>query len=115
MPLLGAVQTPTELSCGDKLAVLNAENLANGGFTMAVAFTPQASDINVALYNNSGQTVTLQASPDLVQADFMPVTAGGVAASVVAGAVGVFWVTSGLYYAVKAGGAITAGTVWIAR
>jgi hypothetical protein len=116
MPLLGAVQTPTALSSGERIAVLNAENLSSGALTMAVSLHPQANaPIMLSLYNNSGQTVTLQGSPDLVQADFMPVSSGAQAISVANGAVGTFEVSSGLYYAVKAGGAITAGTIWLAR
>ena len=116
MPAFNAAQNPTELASGDRVAVLNAENLANAAFTMAVSLTPQPNGpIMLGVWNNSGQTVTLQASPDLVQADFLPVSSGAQAISVATGAVGEFSVSSGLYYAVKAGAAITAGTIWLAR
>jgi hypothetical protein len=92
MPLFSAVQTPTELSSGDKLSVLNGENLALNALTMAVSLTPQPAPIDLAIYNNSGQSVSLVASP-----------------------VGTALVAPGLYYAVKAGAAITAGTIWLAR
>jgi hypothetical protein len=115
MPLLGAVQTPTSLSNGESVAVLNAENLGNGALSMAVTFTPQPTSIMLAIYNNSGQVVDLVASPDLVNADFLPVSSGETAITVAAGAVGIFPVASGLYYAIKAGAAITAGTVWLSR
>ena len=115
MPLLGAVQTPTALAAGQKVAVLNAENLANGGFTMAVAFTPQPQPVTLAIYNASGQTVTLQASPDLTSGDFLPVSVAGSAVSVANNTVAEFAVAPSLFYAVKAGAAITAGTIWLAR
>lgn len=116
MPLLGAVQTPTELSSGDKLAVLNAEDLANNGLTMAIALTPQPEPIDLAIYNKSGQSVSLVASPDLTSGDFLPVyNEAGNAVTVANSTVGTVKVASGLYYAVKAGGAIMAGTIWLAR
>ena len=116
VPDFGAVQTPTALSSGEKLAVLNSENLANNTLSMAVQLHSQpSSPIVLAIYNKSGQTITLQASPDLVAADFAPVSSGGTAISVADSTVGEFSVSSGLYYAVKAGADITAGTVWLAR
>lgn len=115
MPAFGAVQTPIELSSGDKLAVLNAENLALNALTMAVSLMPQPTTVLLALYNNSDQVVTLVASPDLVAAHFLPVSSVGTAISVAAGTVGEFLVSPGLYYAVEAGAAITTGTIWLAR
>jgi hypothetical protein len=115
MPLLGAVQTPTTLSSGERLAVLNAEDLGNNALTMAVAFTPQPVAVTLAIYNGSSQTVSLVASPDLTSGDFLPVYAGETAITVVTNTVGIFQVATGLYYAIKAGGAITAGTIWLAR
>lgn len=116
MPAFVSTNTPTALSAGEAVAVLQKENLANAAFTMAVVLTPQPNaPIMLSLYNNSSQTVTLQASPDLVQADFLPVSSGAQAISVATGAVGTFEVSSGFYYSVKAGGAITAGTIWLAR
>jgi hypothetical protein len=116
MPAFSAVQTPTELSSGDKLAVLNAENLALNALTMAVSLAPQPTPIVLAIYNNSGQAVTLVASPDLTAADYLPVTdTSGVAVAVAAASVVMAEVAPGLQYAVKAGAAITAGTIWLAR
>jgi hypothetical protein len=116
MPLFSAVQTPTELSSGDKLSVLNGENLALNALTMAVSLTPQPAPIDLAIYNNSGQSVSLVASPDLTSADFLPVyNEAGNEVTVVTGEVGTALVAPGLYYAVKAGAAITAGTIWLAR
>ena len=104
MPLFGAVQTPTALSNGESVAVLNAENLGSGALTMAVAFTPQPTPVSLAIYNNSSQTVDLVASPDLTSGDFLPVYAGETAITVATDTIGVFQVASGLYYAIKAGG-----------
>ena len=115
MPLLGAVQTPTTLSSGERVAVLSAENLGNNALTMAVAFTAQPTPVTLAIYNDSSVTVDLVASPDLTSADFLPVYSGETAITVATDTVGVFAVASGLYYAIKAGGAITAGTIWLAR
>jgi hypothetical protein len=116
MPLFSAVQTPTELSSGDKLSVLNGENLALNALTMAVSLTPQPAPIDLAIYNNSGQSVSLVASPDLISGDFLPVyNEAGNEVTVVTGEVGTALVAPGLYYAVKAGAAITAGTIWLAR
>ena len=116
MPAFGAVQTPTELSSGDKLAVLNAENLANAALTMAVSLTPQPTPVVLAIYNNSGQAVTLVSSPDFIAADYLPVTdTAGVAVALAAATVQMVEVAAGLQYAVKAGSAITAGTIWLAR
>ena len=116
MPLLGAVQTPTSLSAGDSLAVLNAENLSNGALTMAVSLTPQPTPVPLAVYNKSGQSVSLVASPDLTSGDFLPVyNEAGNAVTVANNTVAMVLVAHGLYYAVKAGGAITAGTIWLAR
>jgi hypothetical protein len=116
MPQFGAVQTPTTLSPGEKLTVLNNENLANGALTMAVSITPQATTVILAVYNNSGQSVTLCASPDFIAVDYLPVTdTAGVAVAVAAGTVVLCEVAAGLQYAVKAGGAVTGGTIWLAR
>ena len=116
MPLLGAVQTPTALSGGERVAVLNAENLGNAALTMAIALIPQPTQVVLAIYNNSGQSVSLVASPDLVAGDFLPVyNEAGNAVTAANGQVWTALVSTGLYYAVKAGGAITGGTIWLAR
>lgn len=66
MPLFGAVNTPVSLSSGEAIALLNAEDLANNGLTMAVEFTPQPSGgaIPVAVVNQIAQAMTLQHSLD---------------------------------------------------
>jgi hypothetical protein len=116
MPLLGAVQTPTSLSTGERVELLAGENLANNGVTMAVSLTPQPTPVVLAIWNNSGESVSLVASPDLTSADFLPVyNEAGNEVTVGSGEVGTALVAPGLYYAVKAGGAITAGTIWLAR
>ena len=118
MPAFGAVQTPTTLSSGEKLAVLNAENLASGSATMAVATTPQPMPITLGILNNAGQSVTLQASADN-KADgstYFPVyNEAGNEVTVAASTVGVAVVPGGLFYRLLAGGAITVGTIWLAR
>jgi hypothetical protein len=114
MPAFGAVQTPTTLSSGEKIAVLNAENLANNALTMAIALTPQPLIAVLAIVNQSSQTVSLVGSADGV--NFYPVTDDeGVAVTASTNTVVVATVSNGLFYAIKAGGAITAGTIWLAR
>lgn len=114
MPAFGAVQTPTTLSSGEKIAVLNAENLANNALTMAVALTPQPVLPVISIVNGSSQTVSLVASADNV--NYYPVTDDeGIVVSAPTGTVVAATVSSGLFYAVKAGGSITAGTIWLAR
>lgn len=114
MPLLGAVQTPTALSSGDKIAVLNNENLGSGALTMAVSLAPQPMPTVLSIVNGSSQTVSLVGSADGV--NFYPVTDDeGTAVSATTGTVVAATISSGLFYAVKAGGSITAGTIWLAR
>ena len=114
MPLFST--SPTTLSSGEKLAVLNAENLGSGALTQAVSLTPQPTSITLAIYNNSGQTVDLVASPDFTSANYLPVyNEAGVAVTAATDTVATAQVAAGLNYAIKAGGAITAGTVWLAR
>lgn len=117
MPAFGAIQTPTELSSGDKLAVLNVENLALNAITMAISLTPQPMPVVLAIYNNSGQAVTLVASPDFVSADYLPVTdTSGVAVVLAAGTVREVEVAPGLQYAVHASTvAVVGGSIWLAR
>lgn len=114
MPLLGAVQTPTALSSGDKIAVLNNENLGSGALTMAVSLAPQPMPTVLSIVNGSSQTVSLVGSADGVS--FYPVTDDeGTPVSATTGTVVAAAISSGLFYAVKAGGSITAGTIWLAR
>ena len=116
MPQFGAAQTPTALATGEKVAVLNAENLASGALTMAVALTPQPTAVDLAIYNNTTQSVSLVASPNLTAAAFLPVyNEAGAAVTVVTLTVGTARVAPGLFYAVSAGGAIVGGTIWLGR
>lgn len=118
MPLLGAVQTPTALASGEKIAVLNAENLSNGALTMAVVFDPQPIKVALAIVNHSGQSVSLVASYDNKSdgSTYFPVyNEADAAITVPDGQIWTAEVASSLFYAIKAGGAITAGTVWLAR
>ncbi len=118
MPAFGAVQTPTELAAGERVAVLNAENLGNGALTMAVTLAPQPTPVDLAIVNNSNQTVDLVASADN-KADgstYFPVyNEAGTAVTAATDTVATARVAAGLFYAIKAGGAIVAGTVWLAR
>jgi hypothetical protein len=117
MPLFGA-QGPTALSSGEKLAVLNSENLGSGALTMAVALMPQPTPVDLAIVNGSSQTVSLVASADNKSAGstYFPVyNEAGTAVTAAADTVATARVSPGLFYAVKAGGAITAGTIWLAR
>jgi hypothetical protein len=118
MPLFSAVQTPTELSSGDKLSVLNGENLALNALTMAVSLTPQPAPIDLAIVNGSSQTVSLVASADNKSdgSTYFPVyNEAGNAVTAATDTVATVRVAPGLYYAIKAGAAITAGTIWLAR
>ena len=64
MPLYGAIAT--SLSSGERLALLDDENLDNAAQTMAVEFAPQPSGgaIPVAVVNETAQVVTVQHSLD---------------------------------------------------
>jgi hypothetical protein len=116
MPTFGAAQTPISLTNGERVAVLNAENLANGALTMAINVIPEPTNIMLAIYNNCGQSVSLVASPDLTSTDFLPVyNEAGNAVTIANGQVSTLFAPSGLNYALKAGAAITAGTIWISR
>jgi len=118
MPLFGAANTPSALSSGDKIAVLNNENLGSGALTMAVNLLAQPSPVVLAIVNGSSQTVSLVASADN-KADgstYYPVTdAEGASVTAATDTVMTATVSPSLFYAVKAGGAITAGTIWLAR
>ena len=118
MPAFSAPQSPTALSSGDKIAVLNTENLANGALTMAVNFTPQPTPVDLAIVNGTSQTVSLVASADDKSdgSTYFPVyNEAGTAVTADTDTVATARVSAGLFYAIKAGGAITAGTVWLAR
>lgn len=116
MPSFGAVQTPTALSSGEKVAVLNGENLAENALTMAISLTPITDGVWLAIYNKSGQTVNLVGSPDFTSADFLPVTdISGGAITAATDTITVCKVATALNYAIQAAGAITDGTVWLAR
>jgi hypothetical protein len=118
MPQFGAVQTPTTLSSGEKLAVLNGENLANNAATMSVCFTPDPGGgaINLTVINSTAQSLTLQTSPDNVT--FTEVMNEFTQAAVAQAAyASVFNVSPAGYYRLAnlSGSAITAGTAWLAR
>ena len=117
MPAFGAVQTPTTLSSGDKLAVLNVENLGAGGLTMVFALAPQPAPPYLDIYNNTTSVINLMASPDLVLAHFLPVFDGiaGVQIQAQPGNVLTAQPHGGLYYALQAVSAVTAGTIWVDR
>lgn len=118
MPLFGAVQTPTALSSGEKIALLLAENLADSAATMSFALTPQPAGGPIALTidNPTAESLTLQTSPDNVNwtAVMNEFTQPAVAQS---GFASVFNVSPSGYYRLAnlSGNAIAAGTVWLAR
>jgi hypothetical protein len=117
MPAFTSPQSPTALSSGEKLAVLNAENLAENALTMAVALEPQPQLVALSIYNGSGETVALVASPTMTADDFFPVTYDGTPVTAASDTVTTVEVASSLFYAVQNGavGAITDGTIWLAR
>jgi hypothetical protein len=111
-----AINTQAALSAGDNLQVLLVTDTSGaGGALKGFSFTPQATPINLAIWNNSGQTIVLQASPD--NATWLPVTLNGVAVSVATGLCLEFsGLAAGLNYRLANAVAITAGgTVWVAR
>ncbi len=115
MPAWSAT-TQAALSSGDNLQVLlSTDTSPTAGALKGFAFTPQATPINLAIWNNSGQTLVLQASPDNV--NWLPVTANGVAVSVGTGLCLEFsGLAGGLNYRLANAVAITAGgTVWVTR
>lgn len=115
MPAWSAT-TQAALSAGDNLQCLLATDTSGtSGALKGFAFTPQATPINLAIWNKSGQTLVLQASPDNVT--WLPVTLNGVAVSVADSLCLEFsGVPSGLNYRLANSVAITAGgTVWVAR
>ena len=111
-----AIGTQAALSAGDNLQCLLATDTSpSNGALKGFAFTPQAGPINLSIWNNSAQTLTLQASPDNVT--WLPVTINGTAVSVTTGLCLEFsGLSSGLNYRLANSVAITAGgTVWVAR
>jgi hypothetical protein len=116
MPLF-SVAGMTSLAPGEKLAVLNAENLASAAAAQGVAFAPiGGGPVPLTVLNATAQTVTLQASGDgtnwypYVDADEQAVTVATVTALQVL-------VSPGLFYRAYngSGSAITAGTIWFSR
>ena len=115
MPAWSAT-TQATLSAGDNLQCLLATDTSGaGGALKGFSLTPQPiGPTQLAILNNSGQTLVLQASADNVT--WLPVSSGGVAISVATGTVGEFTVATGLNYRLSNAVAITAGgTVWVAR
>lgn len=114
MPAWSAT-TQAALSSGDNLQCLLAtETSGTGGALKGFALTPQPTPIELAIWNNSGQTLVLQASPDNVT--WLPVTDDGTAISVASGICEQYTVASGMNYRLANAVAITAGgTVWVSR
>jgi hypothetical protein len=114
-----AANNVARLLAGQRLALLNAEDLGNGAFTQAFFLAPSAGDGApcITILNKTGQTVTLQASWEAADTtNFVPVTAGGVTAIAVPN--GAAWnvpASLGLIYSCKAGAAITGGTLYVSR
>lgn len=103
------------LSSGDNLQCLLATDASpTTGVLKGFAFTPQPTPINLAILNNSGQTLVLQASADNVT--WLAVSYNGTAVSVPNATVGIYPVASGLNYRLANAVAIMAGgTIWVAR
>ena len=116
MPLLVSFQSPTGLSAGERVAVLNAEGIVAGGITMAVSFKPEPQDVLLCIYNNTSSTMQLVASPNLVAANFLPVY--GIANTLVLALAGSCYTTEigpSLYYALQATTTVVTGTAYLAR
>lgn len=109
------VAAQAALSSGDNLQCLLATegSVANGSLK-GFSLTPQPTPVLLSILNNSGQTLTLQASADNVT--WLPVSYNGTAISVTTATVGSYPVSSGLNYRLNNVSQITAGgTVWVAR
>lgn len=107
--------TQAALSSGDNLQCLLATDTSPAaGSLKGFAFTPQATPILLTIINNSGQTLTLQASADNVT--WLPVSYNGTAISVTNATAYSVPVSSGLNYRLNNSSQISAGgTVWVAR
>lgn len=112
MPAWSAKGT-TNLASGYKLAVLLAESIAAGVPTQGFTFSPQPTPICLAIWNNSGQNVVLDASPDNVT--WVACASAGVAIQVDTNVCSAFIVAGGLYYRISSASDITDGTIWVAR
>jgi hypothetical protein len=113
MPAWSAAGT-TNLSSGERLNVLLATDPAIASALQGFTFTPQPVPVALTIVNDSGATVTLEASAD--NTIWLPVTSQGVVVSVATALAETFTVSSGLYYRLLPGAATTAGTtIWVAR
>lgn len=114
MPAWSAAGT-TALSSGDKLQVLLAtETSGAGGQLQGFTLAPQPEQVALTIWNNSGQQVVLNSSPDNV--NWIAVASAGVAVQVDSGVASMFIVSSGLYYRIGNAVAIVAGgTIWVSR
>lgn len=110
MPLFSATDPGVSLAAGDKVAILDGEDLPNGGSTSAFTFTTQSpSGITLTAINLCDQDVELEVSADNVNwAD----TGQPVSASSYGGAD----IGEGFYFRLTnlSGSDITNGTIWIA-
>jgi hypothetical protein len=104
------------VQAGQRQAVLKAEALADGAATQAVLLkTSGGGPVPLTVINLSGEGVTLEVSATDVDGDYVPWanintdTFGPATANAQYGEV-----TGNLYYRLVAGGAITAGTLWMA-
>ncbi len=105
----------TALAPGDKLAVLDAEDIASGAATRAFTLTPLESGggVLLTLLNQTSEAMALQCSADNVT--YEPVYAAGAAVSCPEAEALAVLVSTGLYYRLAPAGDVTAGTVWVAR
>jgi len=113
MPAWSAVGT-TNLSSGERLAVLLATDASITGALQGFTFSPQPVPIALTIVVDSAESVTLQASAD--NTNWYPVTSQGTAVIAATHTAETFSVSSGLYYRLFTGGATTLGdTIWVAR
>lgn len=110
-----SIATQAALSSGDNLqCLLSTDTSPTAGFLKGFSLTPQATSPMLAIQNNSGQTLVLQASCDNIT--WLPVSVNGTAVSVASGACGQYPVAAGLNYRLANAVSIAAGgTVWVAR
>lgn len=117
MPVYVAGQS-VELRAGQNVAVLKAEDLGSIAATEAVLLDAgYGYPVVVTVINPTAEGVQLQVAAVNADADFMglvdPISGNSYEAA--AGTSSVFQVTGGLFYRLLSQGAITDGTIWIAR
>ena len=114
---LAGLQTPTTLSSGEKIKILNAEDLASNASTMSFTLHPQPVTCSIiTVYNPTAQDLTLEWSPDNV--NFLPMLDESTTPVLAQKSFATVFNLSGAGYhklTNLSGSGITAGTVWVAR